>query len=67
MTLRDCSLFIKMSYTAKGLVSIESKLGDLDFKSAVKIVDWSEKERQLLNDGSYTVKEGPRCWLQTQK
>ncbi|KAI2481898.1 inositol-pentakisphosphate 2-kinase [Pyrenophora tritici-repentis] len=67
MTLRDCSLFIKMSYSPKGLVSIESKLGDLDFKSAVKMVDWSEKERQLLDEGSYVVKEGPRCWFQTQR
>jgi inositol-pentakisphosphate 2-kinase len=66
MTLRDCSLFIKVSYNTTGVTGIESKLGDLDFKSAEKIVDWMDKERQLLQDGSYTagVKDGPICWLQ---
>lgn len=66
MTLRDCSLFIKISYNTTGVTGIESKLGDLDFKSAEKIVDWMDKERQLLHDGSYTVRvsQGPTCWLQ---
>jgi inositol-pentakisphosphate 2-kinase len=66
MTLRDCSLFIKISYNTAGVTGIESKLGDLDFKSAEKIVDWMDKEEQLLRNGSYTVgvKEGPACWLQ---
>ncbi|KAI4705743.1 hypothetical protein J4E81_000627 [Alternaria sp. BMP 2799] len=66
MTLRDCSMFIKVAYDKAGVTGIESKLGDLDFKSAEKIVDWMDKERGLLLDGSYTknVKEGPVCWLQ---
>ena len=66
MTLRDCSMFIKISYNTAGVTAIESKLGDLDFKSAEKIVDWTDKEKQLLQDSSYTksVKEGPICWLQ---
>ncbi|KAG9193723.1 inositol-pentakisphosphate 2-kinase [Alternaria panax] len=66
MTLRDCSLFIKIAYNTAGVTGIESKLGDLDFKSAEKIVDWMDKEKQLLRDGSYTknMKEGPMCWLQ---
>jgi inositol-pentakisphosphate 2-kinase len=66
MTLRDCSMFIKISYNTAGVTAIESKLGDLDFKSAEKIVDWMDKEKQLLQDSSYTksVKEGPICWLQ---
>jgi inositol-pentakisphosphate 2-kinase len=66
MTLRDCSMFIKISYNTAGVTAIESKLGDLDFKSAEKIVDWMDKEKQLLRDGSYTVsaKQSPICWLQ---
>jgi inositol-pentakisphosphate 2-kinase len=59
-------MFIKISYNTAGVTAIESKLGDLDFKSAEKIVDWMDKEKQLLQDSSYTksVKEGPICWLQ---
>jgi inositol-pentakisphosphate 2-kinase len=66
MTLRDCSLFIKIAYNTAGVAGIESKLGDLDFKSAEKIVDWMDKEKQLLQDGSYTVSvsQAPMCWLQ---
>jgi inositol-pentakisphosphate 2-kinase len=66
MTLRDCSLFIKIAYNTADVVGIESKLGDLDFKSAEKIVDWMDKERQLLQDGAYTVgaSQAPICWLQ---
>jgi inositol-pentakisphosphate 2-kinase len=64
MTLRDCSLFIKISYTTSGMTRIESKLGDLDFKSAEKIVDWMDKEKQLLNDRAYLTPNGPPCWIQ---
>ncbi|EMD92904.1 hypothetical protein COCC4DRAFT_139426 [Bipolaris maydis ATCC 48331] len=64
MTLRDCSLFIKISYNTSGMTGIESKLGDLDFKSAEKIVDWMDKEKQLLNEGAYFTSTGPPCWIQ---
>ncbi|KAF1835620.1 hypothetical protein BDW02DRAFT_567796 [Decorospora gaudefroyi] len=64
MTLRDCSLFIKVAYNASGVTDITSKLGDLDFKSAEKIADWTEKERQLLVENAYTTTDGPDCWLQ---
>ena len=64
MTLRDCSLFIKISYNASGMTGIESKLGDLDFKSAEKIVDWMDKEKQLLKEGAYTTPSGPPCWIE---
>ncbi|KNG48151.1 inositol-pentakisphosphate 2-kinase protein [Stemphylium lycopersici] len=64
MTLRDCSLFIKINYNVGGITGIESKLGDLDFKSAEKIVDWMDKERQLLNEGAYLAPTGPKCWIQ---
>ena len=67
MTLRDCSLFIKISYNTRGMTGIESKLGDLDFKSAEKIVDWTDKERQLLRDDAYLAPNGPPCWIQNVK
>jgi inositol-pentakisphosphate 2-kinase len=63
MTLRDCSLFLNISYDKNGFISIMSKLGDLDFKSADKITDWAEKEDELLASGSYTTKDGLDCYL----
>jgi inositol-pentakisphosphate 2-kinase len=64
MTLRDCSLFIKISYNASGVTEMISKLGDLDFKSAEKLMDWKNKEHQLLLKNSYTTADGPSCWLE---
>jgi len=67
MTLRDCSLFIKVEYdNATGTPSaITSKLGDLDFKSAEKTADWADKELRLLRDGLYTreLRDDFGCWL----
>lgn len=58
MTLRDCSMYIRVSYSSNELAStkIECKLGDLDFKSADKMDDWEDKERTLLGDEAYTRK-----------
>jgi inositol-pentakisphosphate 2-kinase len=64
MTLRDCSLFIKISYDVSGVTDMTSKLGDLDFKSAEKLMDWRDKETQLLIENSYTAAGGPKCWLE---
>lgn len=55
MTLRDCSLFIKVPY-ADPTAPVEAKLGDLDFKSHGKIDDWVAKERTLLDGGWYMTK-----------
>lgn len=67
MTLRDCSLFIKIPYTAADnpQVPIIAKLGDLDFKSAEKFDDWKEKEEKLLAEDLYKVDTGnsPPCYL----
>lgn len=66
MTLRDCSLFIKIAYNKSGESSdIVSKLADLDFKSAEKIPDWAEKEVTLQAEGAYirNVKDDVGCWL----
>ncbi|KAF1943676.1 hypothetical protein EJ02DRAFT_453163 [Clathrospora elynae] len=68
MTLRDCSLFVQVPYDAAAGRAIKSqitsKLADLDFKSAEKIEDWTDKERKLLDDGTYTAaSNGVDCWL----
>ncbi|KAJ4290507.1 Inositol-pentakisphosphate 2-kinase [Kalmusia sp. IMI 367209] len=52
MTLRDCSLFVKIPYADEN-APIEAKLGDLDFKSHGKIDDWIQKEVALLGGGWY--------------
>jgi inositol-pentakisphosphate 2-kinase len=56
MTLRDCSLYMRIRYTSSGVdpSNIECKLGDLDFKSVDKMDDWADKERELLDSGAYT-------------
>lgn len=53
MTLRDCSLFIRIPYADESQ-PIEAKLGDLDFKSIDKLPDWKDKEVGLTNGGWYT-------------
>ncbi|KAH7377671.1 inositol-pentakisphosphate 2-kinase [Pyrenochaeta sp. MPI-SDFR-AT-0127] len=67
MTLRDCSLFIKVPYNAEGAIAsqISSKLGDLDFKSAEKIVDWTQKELSLQAEQMYTkdIEDDLDCWF----
>ncbi|KAH5361145.1 inositol-pentakisphosphate 2-kinase [Parastagonospora nodorum] len=67
MTLRDCSLYIRIAYSKDGAVpsSIECKLGDLDFKSADKMDDWAAKETELIESGSYTreIKEDLGCLI----
>jgi inositol-pentakisphosphate 2-kinase len=67
MTLRDCSLFIRMKYSSAGAdaSTIECKLGDLDFKSADKMDDWLEKETELLKSNAYTreLKEDLGCLI----
>lgn len=56
MTLRDCSLYIRIRYASSQVdpSSLECKLGDLDFKSHDKMDDWADKERELLEQGAYT-------------
>ena len=47
MTLRDCSLYVRAKYSGEGAVEIEAKLGDLDYKSDKKFVEWRMKEYEL--------------------
>jgi inositol-pentakisphosphate 2-kinase len=60
MTLRDCSLFIQVDIT-EDRFNIQSKLGDLDFKSAAKIKDWKDKENEL-NEGGWYGDRGAVEW-----
>ncbi|KAL4764200.1 inositol-pentakisphosphate 2-kinase [Aspergillus foveolatus] len=53
MTLRDCTMYIKMPRSEKGRVEI--RLGDLDLKTAGggKAQYWLELEHRLLSEGWY--------------
>ncbi|PLB35733.1 inositol-pentakisphosphate 2-kinase [Aspergillus candidus] len=53
MTLRDCTMFIKMSRDEDG--PVEVRLGDLDLKTGAggKAKYWQDLERQLIGDGWY--------------
>ncbi|TKA67872.1 hypothetical protein B0A49_07248 [Cryomyces minteri] len=56
MTLRDCTLFIRIHLTNNGL---EARLGDLDLKMAEKgkVAKWRKIERSLLDEGWYTAED----------
>ncbi|KAL3476961.1 inositol-pentakisphosphate 2-kinase [Aspergillus californicus] len=53
MTLRDCTMFIKMPRNERGRVEI--RLGDLDLKTACggKAQYWQDTEHRLINEGWY--------------
>ncbi|KAF1970979.1 hypothetical protein BU23DRAFT_197634 [Bimuria novae-zelandiae CBS 107.79] len=63
MTLRDCSLFVRIPFDESS--PIEAKLGDLDFKSLNKLVDWYKKEQVLGNGGWYLSRDSGMegCWI----
>ncbi|KAI9640500.1 Inositol-pentakisphosphate 2-kinase [Ciborinia camelliae] len=50
MTLRDCSLYIRMD---KNHHVIEARLGDLDYKSPSKYSSWRKKQHELIDEGWY--------------
>lgn len=64
MTLRDCSLFIRVPW-ADTNAPIEAKLGDLDFKSRGKTHDWLMKEEGLIHGGWYVSLDSgmDECWI----
>lgn len=64
MTLRDCSLFLRIPYVCHK-APIEAKLVDLDFKSGDKVEDWYKKEVHLRNGGWYTNLDAgvDHCWI----
>ncbi|OJI98353.1 hypothetical protein ASPVEDRAFT_123172 [Aspergillus versicolor CBS 583.65] len=53
MTIRDCTMYIKMPRNEKGRVEI--RLGDLDLKTASggKAQYWLDLEHRLINEGWY--------------
>ena len=60
MTLRDCTLFLKVPRSGQG--KIEAHFGDLDLKSPKggKAEYWPNLERKLINEGWYTQAEQPQ-------
>ncbi|KAL6716811.1 Inositol-pentakisphosphate 2-kinase [Lecanora helva] len=57
MTLRDCTLYLKVPTSGKG--GIEARLGDLDLKtsSGKKAEYWRSLESQLIDGGWYKATE----------
>ncbi|TVY55479.1 Inositol-pentakisphosphate 2-kinase [Lachnellula cervina] len=53
MTLRDCTLFLRLPPNEAGDALIEARLGDLDVKSPDKAPYWKQTELELINDGFY--------------
>ncbi|TVY32354.1 Inositol-pentakisphosphate 2-kinase, partial [Lachnellula occidentalis] len=58
MTLRDCTLFLRLPPTSAGDAPIEARLGDLDVKSPDKAPYWKQTELELINDGFYHGRDG---------
>ncbi|KAL5339490.1 inositol-pentakisphosphate 2-kinase [Aspergillus crustosus] len=58
MTLRDCTMYIKMPRNEKGRVEI--RLGDLDLKTAGggKAQYWLDLEHRLISEGWYMCAKG---------
>ncbi|KAL4804451.1 inositol-pentakisphosphate 2-kinase [Aspergillus unguis] len=71
MTIRDCTMYIKMPLNDKGRVEI--RLGDLDLKTAGggKAQYWVDLEHRLINEGWYAGSKsnaGPcDCALQSPR
>ena len=55
MTLRDCTLYMRIPSSGSGMV--EAKLGDLDLKSVAKAGYWRQLEERLVREDWYAVEE----------
>ncbi|KAI4255804.1 MAG: hypothetical protein L6R35_007510 [Caloplaca aegaea] len=57
MTLRDCTMFLKIPNRDSAEAQIEARLGDLDLKTpdGNKAEYWKQTEQQLIDDGWYTA------------
>ncbi|MCJ1283378.1 Inositol-pentakisphosphate 2-kinase [Xylographa opegraphella] len=55
MTLRDCTLFLRIPSSGAG--AVEAKLGDMDLKSAAKADYWRRLEERLIKEDWYAVEE----------
>ena len=75
MTLRDCSLILKIPKHTSSDMLVRSAMIDLDLKpaSAKKRAQWRETERKLVDEGWYRssgvelAKRGIRCYLEEYK
>ncbi|MCJ1390070.1 Inositol-pentakisphosphate 2-kinase [Xylographa bjoerkii] len=56
MTLRDCTLFLRIPNREEGVV--EAKLGDMDLKSWAKAGYWRQLEERLIREDWYAAKAG---------
>ncbi|KAL8927449.1 MAG: hypothetical protein Q9208_002254 [Pyrenodesmia sp. 3 TL-2023] len=72
MTLRDCTMFLKIPNRDDTEAQLEVRLGDLDLKTpdGNKAAYWRDTEQQLIDEGWYTATEtattdnrGVPCWL----
>jgi len=59
MTLRDCSLYLRIP--SEKDTQIEARIGDLDLKSKEKKQYWHDTEKQLIDEGWYQGLEDPKC------
>ncbi|KAL2074016.1 hypothetical protein VTL71DRAFT_7794 [Oculimacula yallundae] len=57
MTLRDCSVFVRLNGDLTDGNEIEARIGDLDVKSPDKLSYWQETEWALIKEGWYTATE----------
>ena len=72
MTLRDCSVFVKIEASGEKVEILDVKLADLDLKSTDrdKREKWINMERRLVEEGWYEGKMAPDivkdevvCWV----
>jgi len=57
MTLRDCTMFIRLPNEEEEWHLTEARIADLDLKSPDKAEYWKETERALIDEGWYTGTE----------
>ncbi len=57
MTLRDCTVFVRIADPDNYTDVIEARIGDLDLKSPDKAEYWKETENALIDEGWYTGTE----------
>jgi inositol-pentakisphosphate 2-kinase len=57
MTLRDCTLFIRVEHHEDGTWTVEAKVADLDLKSPKSVKKWREIEQKLIEGGWYMGKD----------
>ncbi|KAK5170279.1 Inositol-pentakisphosphate 2-kinase [Saxophila tyrrhenica] len=61
MTLRDCTLFLKLSGEA-----IDARLADLDLKLPEKLGRWKKVEQELIDHGWYKNTEDSEHWAKEE-